>query len=158
MSTELALILVALLLALWALTWARRASVASERTALAAEKGALAAERSALAARRSAEAAEASAAAARMASGKREKTTVDPTTEARAARIDIVVKDLLDCFPRDGSAWPLIERNPALPDDAVEEIIQKAFHALGRTEIEARHHSVAVLNMRRDAMTSGVPV
>jgi len=158
MSTELALILVAMLLALWALTWARRASVAAERTALAAEKSALAVERSALAARRSAEAAEASAAAARTASGRGERTTVDPTAVARSARIDTVVKELLDCFPRDGSAWPLIERNPALPDDAVEEIIQKAFHALGRTEIEARQHSIAVLNMRRDAMLSGVPV
>ena len=158
MSTELALILVAMLLALWALTWARRASVAAERTALAAEKSALAAERSALAARRSAEAAETSAGAARTASGKGERVLVDPTAMARSARIDSVVKELLDCFVRDGSAWPLIERNPALPDDAVEEVIQKAFHALGRTEIEARQHSIAVLNMRRDAMPSDVLV
>jgi hypothetical protein len=142
MSTELALILVALLLALWALTWSRRASVAAERAALAAEKAALAAERSALAARRGAEAAEASAAAARVASGGDDRTSVDPTMEARSARIDAVVKELLDCFARDGSAWPLIERNPAL----------------GRTEIEARQHAVAVLNMRHDALRSGGPV
>jgi hypothetical protein len=93
-----------------------------------------------------------------MASGGDDRTSVDPTMEARSARIDTVVKELLDCFARDGSAWPLIERNPALPDDAVEEVIHKAFHALGRTEIEARQHAVAVLNMRHDALRSGGPV
>jgi hypothetical protein len=150
MSTELALILVALLLSLWALTWARRASVSAERTALAAGKSALAAERSALAARRGADAAEVGASAARTASGRETRGRGDPTVEARTARIDAVVNELLNCWSRDGSAWPLIERNPALPDDAVEEIIQNTFHVLGRTEIEARQHSVAVLNMRRD--------
>jgi hypothetical protein len=158
MSTELALLLVALLLSLWALTWARRAALAAERTAMAAEKSALAAERSALAARRGAEAAEATAASVRTASVPDRRGTADPTAEARSARIDAVVTELLDCWSRDGSAWPLIERNPALPDDAVEEIIQKAFHVLGRTDVEARQHSIAVLNMRRDAERLGLPI
>jgi hypothetical protein len=158
MSTELALILIALLLSLWALAKAGQAVRAAERIAVAAEKSALAAERSARAARRGAEAVEASASATRAKAGPDFKTAIDPTAEARAARIDAVVKELIACWPSDGSAWPLIERNPALPDDAVEEIIQKAFHAMGRTEIEARHHAVAVLNIRRDQSHYGTPV
>ena len=150
MSTELALTLIALLLALWALTWARRAATATERTAVAAEKSALAAERSALAARRAAEAAEASASP-----GLEAMFNVDETSLERLARIDAVVKELVDRWSRDGSAWPLVERNPGLTNAEVEQIIQRAFHMLGRNEPEAKQHSIAVLNMRRDQLRSG---
>jgi hypothetical protein len=158
MSTELALALIALLLALWALTWARRAATAAERTAYAAEKSALAAERSALAARRGAESAEASAASARTAAGLDGFEVIDMAADAHAARIDGIVRELVDGWSREGSAWPLIAHHPELPDVEVEEIIRKAFHALGRTEAEARQHAVAVLNMRHDPSQLGVPV
>lgn len=146
MSTVTGLALIGLLLSLWALNWARRAANASERTAIAAEKSALAAERSAMSARRANEAAEASALAAREAAG---VPSYDDAAQARAARLDAVVKQLADEWPREGSAWPLVERNPALSDEDVDEIIQKAFHQMGRTDAEAKHHLVAVLNMRR---------
>ena len=158
MSTELALILVALLLSLWALAWAGRAASAAERTAVAAEKSALAAERSAMAARRGAEAAEASALAARATTGPGLEAAVGAEPEARAARIDAGVKELIDSWPRDASAWPLTERNPGLAEDEVDEIIRQAFHLMGRTEGEARQHTVAVLNMRRDRLHLGAPV
>jgi hypothetical protein len=158
MSTELALTLLALLLSLWALNWARRAANAVERTAVAAEKSALASERSALAARRAAEAVEAHALAARATTSPDAAAVVDVEAHARAARIDAVVRELIDGWPRDASAWPLVERNPGLAEDEVEQIIQKAFHLMGRTEAEARQHSVAVLNMRRDRLRLGAPV
>ena len=151
MSTELALILIALLLGLWALTSARRAASAAQRTAIAAEKCALAAERSALAARRAAEAAEFSGLAARQSEG---GSPVDAATQGKAARLDGVVMDLINSFPKEASAWPLIGRHPELIDTEVDEIIHKAFHLMGRTESEAKQHSVAVLNMRRDQATT----
>ncbi len=150
MSTELALILVAMLLALWALTWAGRAANAAERAAIVAEKSALSAERSAMSAKRGAEAADASAMAARESAGVDAKPAVDEVAQARATRVDVAVKALIETWPDDGSAWPLIKRNPALAEDEVDDIIQRAFHQMGRTEIEARQHTVAVLNMRRD--------
>ena len=149
-STGIGLTLIALLLSFWALTWARRAANAAERTAIAAEKSALAAERSALAAKRGAEAAETSALAAREAAGIKSERTLDEAAQSRADRVDAVVKEVTDSWPKEGSAWPVIERNTGLSDQEVDEIIQKAFFAMGRTESEARQHAVAVLNMRRD--------
>ena len=153
MSTDLALVLVALLLGLWALTKARRASNAAERTAIAAEKSALAAERSAMAARRAAEAAEFSALTTRQSAGG-PASAADEATHAKTARLDSVVMDLINSFPKEASAWPLIGRHPELVDTEVDEIIQKAFHLMGRTESEAKQHAVAVLNMRRDQATT----
>jgi hypothetical protein len=150
MSTDLAVTLIALLLALWAINWARRAANNAERTAIAAEKSALAAERSALAAKRAAEAAEFSALAARQAASGADTPSDGVPAQATPTRVDAAVKELIDSWPRDASAWPLVERNPTLADGEVEEIIQKAFHLLGRTEAEAKHHSVAVLNLRHD--------
>ena len=147
LSTVTGLALIGLLLSLWALNWARRAANAAERTAIAAEKSALAAERSAMSAKRGAEAAEASAVAAKAAAG---VPAYDDPAQARAARLDAVVKQLVDEWPEEASAWPLVERNRALADEDVDEIIQKAFHQMGRTDGEARQHVVAVLNMRRD--------
>jgi hypothetical protein len=147
MSVELALILIALLLSLWALTSARRAANAAERIAIAAEKNALAAERSAMAARRASEAAEYAAVSAR---GPGKAPVVDEAERARAVRIDAVVKELMDNWTRDASAWPLVEKSPALADDEVDEVIHKAFHLMGRTDDEAKTHTVAVLNMRHD--------
>lgn len=147
MSTVTGLALIGLLLSLWALTWARRASRAAERTAIAAEKSALAAERSAMAARRGADAAEASALAARAAAG---VPAFDDSGQARAARLDAVARQLIDEWPLEASAWPLVERNPALSDEDVEEIIHRTFHQMGRTEAEAKQHAVAVKNMRYD--------
>jgi hypothetical protein len=74
---------------------------------------------------------------------------VEPAAKT-PTRVDAAVKELIDSWPRDASAWPLVERNPALADGEVEEIIQKAFHLLGRTEAEAKHHLIAVLNLRHD--------
>jgi hypothetical protein len=71
-----------------------------------------------------------------------------------AGRLDGVVMDLVNSFPKEASAWPLIGRHPELIDTEVDEIIQKAFHLMGRTESEAKQHSVAVLNMRRDQATT----
>ena len=133
MSTELALILVALLLGLWALTSARHA---------------------AMAARRAAEAAEFSALAARESAGGGPESAVDQATQVKAARLDGVVMDLINSFPKEASAWPLIGRHPELIDAEVDEIIHKAFHLMGRTEFEAKQHSVAVLNLRRDQATT----
>ncbi len=62
--------------------------------------------------------------------------------------------DLINSFPKEASAWPLIGRHPELIDTEVDEIIHKAFHLMGRTESEARQHCVAVLNMRRDQATT----
>jgi hypothetical protein len=75
---------------------------------------------------------------------------IEATAQATPTPIDAAVKELIDSWPRDASAWPLVERNPALADGEVQEIIQKAFNLLGRTEAEAKHHSVAVLNLRHD--------
>ncbi len=149
-STNLGVTLIALLLAFWSITWARRAARAAERTAVAAEKSALAAERSALAARRAAEAAEASAIKAVEAA--REGATSDAPNESpdKDVWIEVFVKELVDTWPRDASAWPLVERNPSLGDDEVKAIIQRAFHLMGRTEGEANHQLVAVLNMRHE--------
>jgi hypothetical protein len=149
-STNLGLTLIALLLAFWAITWARRAAVAAERTAVAAEKSALAAERSAMAARRGAEAAEASAVKAVEAARGDATQPADSKSRGEDIWLDVFVKELVDNWPRDASAWPLVERNPGLGDHEVEAIIHRAFHLMGRTEAEARHQSVAVLNMRRE--------
>ena len=149
MSTELAVTLIALLLALWAVNWGRRSAGEAERSAIAAEKSFLAAERSATAAKRAAEAAEISALAAREAAGGG-GVPIDAAAQATPTRVDAAVKELIDSWPRDASAWPLVERNPAFADSEVEEIIQKAFHLLGRSDAEAKHHSVAVLNLRHD--------
>jgi hypothetical protein len=153
MSTDLALVLVALLLGLWALSKSRRASSAAERTAVAAEKSALAAERSAMAARRAAEAAEFSAVAARATAGGPDPAAA-VATHAKATRLDGMVMDLVNSFPKEASAWPLIGRHPELIDTEVDEIIQKAFHLMGRTEFEAKQHALAVLNLRRDQATT----
>jgi len=150
MSIDLALTLIALLLSFWALTWARRAATSAERTAIAAEKNALAAERSAMAARRAADAAEYSVVHARTSSGADGSPVVDDAMRARDARIDAIVKELIATWTRDASAWPLVESNTALADDEVEEMIRKAFHLMGRSEGEAKQHSVAVLNLRHD--------
>jgi hypothetical protein len=151
MSIDLALTLIALLLSFWALTWARRAATAAERTAIAAEKNALAAERSAMAARRAADAAEYSAVATRTsARTSGAPPAVDDAARARGARIDAIVKELIETWTRDASAWPLVESNTELADDEVEEMIRKAFHLMGRSEGEAKQHSVAVLNLRHD--------
>ncbi len=147
MSIELALILIALLLSLWALTWARRAANAAERIAIAAEKNALAAERSAMSARRASEAAEYAAVSTRT-PGK--VPVVDDAAHSRSIRIDAVVKELMNSWSREASAWPLVEKSPALADDEVDEVIHKAFHLMGRTDDKAKTHTVAVLNMRHD--------
>ncbi len=150
MSIDFALTLIALLLSFWALTWARRAATAAERIAVAAEKNALAAERSAMAARRAADAAEYSAVTARTSGGNGSAATVDDAVHSRGARIDAIVKELIQTWTRDASAWPLVESNTGLADDEVEEMIRKAFHLMGRTEGEAKQHAVAVLNLRHD--------
>ncbi|HQR10913.1 MAG TPA: hypothetical protein PLW68_06235 [Casimicrobiaceae bacterium] len=149
-STNLGLTLIALLLALWAITWARRAAIAAERTAVAAEKSALAAERSAMAARRGAEAAEASAVKAVEAASEGAAQSADPKSLGDDAWLDVFATELIDNWPKEASAWPLVERNPGLGDHEVQAIIRRAFHLMGRTEAEARHQSVAVLNMRRE--------
>ena len=149
-TASLGLTLIALLLAFWSLTWARRAARAAERTAVAAEKSALAAERSAMAARRGAEAAEAGAVKAVETARGHTGQPSNRELQATAAWVDLFVQELIDSWTREASAWPLVERNPGLADDEVEAIIRKAFHSMGRTEAESRQHSVAVLNMRHD--------
>lgn len=150
MSTALGLGLIALLLALWAVHLGRNAMRSAERTAIAAEKSALAAERSAMAAKRGADAAEASAQAAREAGHIGPAPAVDATARGRAERLDALVKDLIGGWPEHGSAWPLVERNSELADSDVAQIIDKAFHEMGRSEGEARQHTTAVLNLRRN--------
>ncbi|MEO8344167.1 MAG: hypothetical protein ABI607_00595 [Betaproteobacteria bacterium] len=149
-TASLGLTLIALLLAFWSLTWARRTAVAAERTAVAAEKSALAAERSAMAARRSAEAAEANAIKAVATAPGHPAQPANRELQATAAWVDLFVQELVDSWTKEASAWPLVERNPGLADDEVEAIIRKAFHSMGRTEAESKHHAVAVLNMRHD--------
>lgn len=151
MSTALGLGLIALLLALWAVHLGRNAMRSAERTAIAAEKSALAAERSAMAAKRGADAAEASAQAARGAGHAGPASAVDVAAQARIERFDALVKDLVGGWPEHGSAWPFIERNSELADSDVAQIIDKAFHTMGRSDSEARQHTTAVLNLRRDA-------
>jgi hypothetical protein len=150
MSEALGLGLIALLLAMWAINWARRAGNAAERAAIAAQKSALAAERSALAAKRSAETAAAVAQASPKPAEPERRSDTDPAAQARTVRIDALAKELIEVWSRDSSAWPLVERYPDLVDDEVEAVIQKAFYAMGRTDDEARQHVVAVLNFRRD--------
>ena len=43
----------------------------------------------------------------------------------------------------------LIERHPALAEDEVREIVERAFFLMGRTDSEATQHAIAVLNLRR---------
>ncbi len=149
MSIGLALGLIALLLSLWAINWASRAANAAERAAAAAEKSALAAERNAVAAQRRAEAAATVSGAAHPASPEQEPNYYASTRE-RTARLDALVKELMAAWPKEKSAWPLIERNPTLADGEVEEVIEKALYLLGHTDDEATQHAVAVLNMRHD--------
>ncbi len=149
MSIGLALGLIALLLSLWAINWASRAANAAERAAAAAEKSALAAERNALAAQRRTGAATTTSRAAEPAVAKHEPN-FDASTRARTARLDALVKELIDTWPREKSAWPLIERNPTLADDEVEEVIEKALYLMGHTDDEAKQHAIAVLNLRHD--------
>ena len=149
MSIGLELGLIALLLALWAIVWARRAANAAERAAIAAEKNALAAERSAMAAKRGADAAEATARIVRGAGGTPDQGPTDVAALEKATRVDALARELVDVWPNDGSAWPLIERHAELLPDEVEALIGKAFYAMGRTENEAKQHTIAVLNMRR---------
>lgn len=146
MSIGLALGLIALLLSLWAINWASRAANAAERAAAAAEKSALAAERNAVAAQRRAEA---SSGAARPA-GPGQEPDYYASTRERTARLDALVKELMDLWPKDKSAWPLIERNPTLVDGEVAEVIEKALYLLGHTDDEAKQHAVAVLSLRHD--------
>jgi hypothetical protein len=150
MSTGLGLSLIALLLALWAVHLGRNAMRVAERAAIAAEKSALAAERGAMAAKRGADAAEANAQVTPGSGSPRPLPAGDDAAKARAARIDGLVRELIETWPEHGSAWTLIERNSALPDADVAEIIDKAFHEMGRTEPEARQHATAILNLRRD--------
>jgi hypothetical protein len=150
MSTVLGLSLIALLLALWAVHLGRLALRSAERTAIAAEKSALAAERSAMAAKRGADAAEAAAHAAHGTGSPGSAPQADSAAQARAVRVEALVKELVATWPEHGSAWPLVERNAALNDAEVSEIIDRAFHEMGRTESEARQHATAVLNLRRD--------
>ncbi|MEO8751190.1 MAG: hypothetical protein ABI624_00770 [Casimicrobiaceae bacterium] len=150
MSEALGLGLIALLLAMWAINWARRAGNAAERAAIAAEKSALAAERSALAARRSAETVAAAAQVSSATAAPEHLPATDSRVQGKTARIDALVKELIEVWSRDSSAWPLVERYPELADDEVEAVIQKAFYTMGRTADEARQHAVAVLNFRRD--------
>ena len=155
MSEALGLGLIALLLAMWAINWARRAANAAERAAVAAEKSALAAERSAMAARRSAETA---AAQAPMPAEPGHRPDADPAGQVRTARVDALARDLVDSWARDGSAWPLVALNPDLADDEIGAVILKAFYAMGRTDDEAKQHVVAVLNFRRDHKPQVPPV
>ena len=146
MSFEQALMLIALLLALWAIHWARRAANASERAAAAAEKSALAADRSALATKRWAE-----------------STTVSPAMVAAAAPeaappsiaggdvgFDALVKELMEIWPQAKTALPFIEHHPELSEDQVKQIVERAFYFMGRDDAEAKQHAVAVLNFHRD--------
>src|SRR5271165_6353406 len=132
MSIGLALGLIALLLSLWAINWASRAANAAERAAAAAEKSALAAERNALAALRRAEAVATTSRAKEPARGPND-ANLDAWARARAQRVDTLTKELMDTWPQDKSAWPLIERHPTLADDEVKEVIEKALFLLGHT-------------------------
>src|SRR5271169_4913604 len=125
MSTGLALGLIALLLSLWAINWARRAANAADRAAAAAEKSALAAERNALAAKCRTDAAATISGAANPVRPEQEPN-FDASTRARTTHLDALVKELMDTWPQEKSAWPLIERNPTLADDEVGEVIEKA--------------------------------
>jgi len=149
MSVGLALGLIALLLSLWAINWASRAANAAERAAAAAEKSALAAERNALAAQRRTEAAATSALASEPPGGEHQPN-FDASNRARTARLDALVKEMIGTWSKEKSAWPLIERNPTLADDEVEEVVQKALFLMGHTDDEAKLHAVAVLNLRHD--------
>ena len=149
MSIGLALGLIALLLSLWAINWASRAANAAERAAAAAEKSAMAAGRTALAAQRRSDAAATTLGAAEP-EGPKHELNFDASARARTARLDALVKELMDTWPQEKSAWPLIERNPTLADDEVEGVIEKALYLMGYTEEEARQHAVAVLNMRHE--------
>lgn len=149
MSIGLALGLIALLLSLWAINWASRAANAAERAAAAAEKSALAVDRMALAAKRHADMAATNPAALEPASPGQEPAA-NPSAQARTARINALVKELVDTWSQENSAWPLIQRHPALADDEVEEIIVKAFYLMGRDDHEGKQHAAAVLNLRQD--------
>ncbi len=149
MSIGLALGLIALLLSLWAINWASRAANAAERAAAAAEKSALAAERNALAAQRRTDAATMTSRPPEPAAPKHEPN-FDASTRARTARLDALVKELMDTWPQEKSAWPLIERNPTIADEEAEEVIQKALYLMGHTDDEAKQHAVAVLNLRHE--------
>lgn len=149
MTIGLALGLIALLLSLWAINWASRAANAAERAAAAAEKSAVASERNALAAQRRADAAATTSRAAEPAQSKPEPN-YEVSTRARTERLDALVKELMNTWPQEKSAWPLVERHPTLADEEVEEVIEKALYLMGHTEDEARQHAVAVLNLRHD--------
>ena len=152
MSIGLALGLIALLLSLWAINWASRAANAAERAAVAAEKSALASERNALAAQRRADAAATPSHAAEPAAPKHEPN-YEASTRARTARLDALVQELMNSWPQEKSAWPLVERHPTLADDEVKEVVEKALYLMGHTEDEAKQHAVAVLNLRHDRST-----
>jgi|SRR5271165_5558671 len=149
MSVGLALGLIALLLSLWAINWASRAANAAERAASAAEKSAVAAGRTALAAQRRTDAAATTASAAEPA-GPKQQPNFDASTRARTTRLDALVKELMDTWPQERSAWPLIERNPTLADDEVVDVVEKALYLMGHTEEEAKQHAAAVLSLRHD--------
>jgi len=149
MSIGLALGLIALLLSLWAINWASRAANAAERAAAAAEKSALAAERNALAAQRRTDAATMASRAANPA-GPKQEPNFDASMRTRTTRLDALVKELIDTWPQEKSAWPFIERNPLLTDDEVEDVIEKALYLMGHSDDEAKQHAVAVLNLRHD--------
>src|SRR5271169_533525 len=147
MSIGLALGLIALLLSLWAINWASRAANAAERAAAAAEKSAIAAGRTALAAQRRTEAAATTPAEP---TGDKHEPNYDASARARTARLDALVKELMDAWPQEKSAWHLIERNPTLADDEVEDVIEKALYLMGHTDDEAKQHAAAVLSLRHD--------
>ena len=148
MTVEQALGLIALLLALWAIHWARRAANASERAAAAAEKIELAANRSALAAKRWAEASLAGAPASATAeSGAQDGASDEPLP------FDALVKELMASWAEAKTALPFIERHPELPEAEARRVVEKAFYFMGRDEAEAKQHAQAVLNFHRAHQT-----
>lgn len=148
MSIGLALGLIALLLSLWAINWASRAANAAERAAAAAEKSALEAQRMALAAKRRAEMV-ATTSESPVPPGVGQEADTNSSAPARGARIDALVKELVDSWSQENSAWPLIQRHPKLTPDEVKAIIVKAFYLMGRDDHEGAQHAVAVLGMRQ---------
>ena len=149
MSIELGLNLIALLLAMWAIHWARSAANAAERAASAAEKTALEVGRTALAARRAAEAAEASALAASTPAQRLQPLPSGNAEAAPALNVDALVKESVANWDQEHSLWPLISRHPGLTETEVETMVHRVFYALGRSDGEARQHAQAVLNLRR---------
>jgi uncharacterized protein YfaQ (DUF2300 family) len=120
--------IISLLLSFWALYWSRRSAMAAEKSAAAAETN---------------------TAIANDALELAKQKTLHEKTQARVTRLDGLVREAIDGWRSKGSLHEIVDREPSLTDDEIDQLVRRVFASLGKPTEKAERCLADLLERRR---------